>query len=192
MLVFNPKDGPISSPGIAPGVSMNWGGKKQKYQIKLLNMFLMHTGVCVCVWVYSKFPCRYLKQLSIVPGPTDQSVNLPAQQEQHQHDNHEQPGEDEAETCAPATTPGSEVKQRAHSGKRFEDISSGTHIMRKMPPQSAVQERLVGSALDFRPIGPRSRPKRLHTTTRRTAQHRIRHTSHLETHAHGGNILSIF
>lgn len=122
--------------------------------------------------------------MSVVPGLTEQSVNVPAHQEQQQHNNHEQPAEEEAETCTPATTSGSEIKKRAHGVKQFEKISSSTHIMRKVPPQLAVQERFVGSALDFRPGGPRTRPRRLHTTTRRTTQHTIKHTPHLEKHAH--------
>lgn len=49
-----------------------------------------------------------------------------------------------------------------------------THIMKKMPPQSAVQERLVGSTLEFRPTGPSRRPSTLHTTTRRTREHTVK------------------
>lgn len=56
--------------------------------------------------------------------------------------------------------------------------------MKKVPPQSAVQERFVGFSFGFRPIGPRARPRRLHTTTRRTKQHRTTHTAHLEKHIH--------
>lgn len=59
-----------------------------------------------------------------------------------------------------------------------------THIMKKTPPQSAVQERLVGSTLEFRPIGPSRRPSTLHTTTRRTTQHTPKAPFHLGTHGH--------
>lgn len=56
--------------------------------------------------------------------------------------------------------------------------------MRKVPPQSAMQERFVGSALGVRPKGPRTRPRTLHTTTRRTTQHMAMHTLHLEKYTH--------
>lgn len=51
----------------------------------------------------------YLQQLSGLPGLTDESVNIPPHKEEHQHNEHEEPGEEEAETRAPATTAGSEV-----------------------------------------------------------------------------------
>lgn len=59
------------------------------------------------------------------------------------------------------------------------ELSCSTHIMKKMPPQSAVQERLVGSSLACRPMGPSRRPRRLHTTTRRTRKHTVKPTLHL-------------
>lgn len=58
------------------------------------------------------------------------------------------------------------------------------HIMKKTPPQSAMHERLVGSTLDERPIGPRTRPRRLHRTTRRTTQQMHTHTLHLKKIQH--------
>lgn len=91
-----------------------------------------------------------------------------------------------------------------HPGQRSNQSSGGkamwlksiwqpsTHIMRKMPPQSAVQERFVGSALDVRPRGPRTRPRRLHTTTRRTTAHRSTYTAHLEKHTHTMTDLWLF
>lgn len=51
--------------------------------------------------------------------------------------------------------------------------------MKKMPPQSAMHERLVGSALGERPRGPTTRPRKLHTTTRRMTQQMATHTLHL-------------
>lgn len=59
--------------------------------------------------------------------------------------------------------------------------------MKKTPPQSAVQERLVGSWCARRPMGPSRRPRKLHATTRRTAQHKARLTLHLE----GGSALAV-
>lgn len=59
------------------------------------------------------------------------------------------------------------------------ELSCSTHIMKKVPPQSAVQERLVGSLWALRPMGPSRRPRTLHTTTRRTRQHTIKLTLHL-------------
>lgn len=58
------------------------------------------------------------------------------------------------------------------------------HIMRKMPPQFAVEERFVGASFGFRPSGPRIKPRRLHTTTRRTTQHTATHVHHLKKRAH--------
>lgn len=63
-------------------------------------------------------------------------------------------------------------------------FKASTHIMRKMPPQFAVQERFIGSSFGFRPRGPRTKPRTLHTTTRRTTQHRVTHTLHLKKYAH--------
>lgn len=59
-----------------------------------------------------------------------------------------------------------------------------THIIRNVPPQSAVQERFVGSVLERRPSGPKTRPRRLHSTTRRTTQQMTKHTPHLEKQRH--------
>lgn len=61
-----------------------------------------------------------------------------------------------------------------------QELSCSTHIIRKMPPQSAVQERLVGSSCVCRPMGPSRRPRELHTTTRRTTKHTAKATLHLE------------
>lgn len=58
--------------------------------------------------------------------------------------------------------------------------SDSTYAMRKVPPQSAVLDRSVGSSFGLSPTGPKNRPRRLHTTTRRTEQLRIIHTPHLE------------
>lgn len=69
----------------------------------------------------------------------------------------------------------------AHSNLvRVKELSCSTHIMKKMPPQSAVQERLVGSSCVCRPIGPSRRPRKLHTTTRRTTKHTAKVTLHLK------------
>lgn len=122
--------------------------------------------------------CCYLEQLSALPGLTDQSVSVPPQQEEQQHNDHEQPGEEEAETGAPATTTG--VRRSEQRVKAA--VQGCTHIMKKVPPQSAVQERSVGSEFGRRPRGPRSRPRRLHSTTKRTTQDTIRNIVHLDKH----------
>lgn len=150
--------------------------------------------------------CFYLQQLSIVPGFTAKGVKVAANQEQHHNNDHQEPGEDEAEAGAPESTV--EVKRwwkcngmewckvkwvlcicpppplphaDFHPGirVRVKEWSCSTHIMKKTPPQSAVQERLVGSSCAFRPMGPSKRPRKLHTTTRRTTKHTAKQTLHL-------------
>lgn len=123
----------------------------------------------------------YLQQLSALPGLTDERVNIPSHKEEHQHNEHEQPGEEEAEAGAPATTSGSEMPTE---GGNVGGPPVCTYIMKKVPPQSAVQERSMGSTFGCRPRGPRTRPRRLHSTTSRTTQDTIRNTIHLGKRAH--------
>lgn len=65
-----------------------------------------------------------------------------------------------------------------------EEARLHTYAIKKFPPQFAVPERSVGSALDFRPAGPKKRPRRLHTTTSRIRQLRTTPTIHLHIQEH--------
>lgn len=126
----------------------------------------------------------YLQQLSVIPWSTNQSIHVSTQQEEQQHQYHEEPGEEETEPCAPVTTFRLRCLKSASRSYMWTvwglSLSAHiTHIMRKMPPQSEVQERLVGSTLGERPRGPIIRPRMLLATTRRTRQHRATPTLHL-------------
>lgn len=46
----------------------------------------------------------YLQQISSVPGPTAKGVKVAADRKQHNNNDHEEPGEDEAEACTSEST----------------------------------------------------------------------------------------
>lgn len=68
------------------------------------------------------------------------------------------------------------------------DTCDSTYAIRKVPAQLAVPDRSVGSSWGLSPTRPKNRPRRLHTTTRRTTQLRIIPTPHLERQKHRGII----
>lgn len=194
MLLFNPKVAPIFNSGMRPGVSMNYGEGRHWRSHEAASHLLCISDPCRClsvqVWVFVFFIATFSSCLSpqgwqsrvktFPPTRNSSSTAImkshekrklkPAPLQPHPGQRSNKMQGRERGWCSPPP----------HVAETNPTQQASTHIMRKVPPQSDVPERAEGFALGVRPRGPRTRPRKLHTTTRRTTLHTATQTPHLK------------